>query len=187
MREYSQEEYSDFLKAFIKLSIKYPKVVLAERWNVFARGMGLTGETTSNVDGAAYLFEADNENSQAWKFLSGEWVFNKPAFKRLRMALIYALGMKTYDGQLVGMAYRLVWNACFPIMFLIYAWFKLLLQKKWYLWFACSAVIARIPIVFLTAPASWIMYFLSFYFLGYVYIVYKIWIHFSKEKGLVNE
>ena len=187
VRRYSQEEYTDFLKAFIKLSLKYPKVVLTERWNIFAIGMGITGEAVRNVDSTAYLFEAGNENSMAWKFLSGDWVFNKPAFKQLRKILILALGMQTYDGQLIGIANRLVWNACFPIIFLIYAWFKLLLQRKWYLWFICSMVIVRIPIVFLTAPASWTMYFLSFYFLGYVYIVYKLWIHFSRKKGLVDE
>lgn len=186
VRQYSEEEYSGFLKAFVKLSIKYPKVVLTERWNVFAQGVGITGETIENVSGSALLFEMDNENGSAWKFLSGDWLFNKPAFKQVRKALIYALGMRTYNGEVIGAAKRLIWNASLPIMFLVYAWIKFLIQKKWYLWFVCSAIIVRIPIVFLTAPASWIMYFLSFYFLGNVFAVYKIWIHFSKE-GLVNE
>ena len=43
-----------------------------------------------------------------------------------------------------------------------------------------TSVIIRIPLVVLTQPSNWFMYFLSFYLLGYIVVVYEIWIYFSK-------
>ena len=46
----------------------------------------------------------------------------------------------------------------------------------------CSSLVVKIHIIILTQPSAWLMYVLSFYFLGYVFIVYKLWSHISAMK-----
>lgn len=181
--DYTSDDYKNYVKAFIKLSLKYPRVVLAERAKLFIQGSGITGQTVAYVDYAANLFEENSGNAAAEATLKKGWLANTPVVKHFRKYVIYALGGRKTDGATVDIIYRLVWNAIMPIIVLMYAWIKLLIQKKWDLWIISTAVITRIPIVILTQPAGWFMYLLSFYFLGYVYLDYKMWIHFSLKKG----
>lgn len=82
--------------------------------------------------------------------------------------------MKKKDGSNILVFQKVIWNACIPLITLLYVWFKLLIKRKWYLWGVCTAVLIRVPVVILTEPAPMIMYFLSFYFLGYVCLVYML-------------
>lgn len=175
--DYTKEDYNNYVKAFIKLSLKYPKIVIKERWNLFVMGSGLTGLTFRNVEGAAGLFEPNNGNVVAGLMQEKGWLASTPVFKHLRMSTIYMLG-----GNRFNVIRRLVWNAIIPIVLLLYAWIKMLIQRDWYMWFVCSSVVVKIPIVILTQPSSWLMYLLSFYLLGYTFIVYKVWINFSRKK-----
>ena len=63
--DYTDEDYHNYLKAFIKLSLKYPKVVIAERWNLFIEGSGITGETSNNVAWTSSIFDENNGLSAA--------------------------------------------------------------------------------------------------------------------------
>lgn len=171
--DYTKEDYHNYLKAFIKLSLKYPKVVIAERWNLFICGSGITGSTTMNVNVAANLFDENGGNEVATEMLSSERNVNRPVLKNIRRAVINIFGGKKVDGTDIVFVQRLMWNAIVPMLFLVYAWIELLIRKKWYLWLVCSSLVAKIPIIILTQPSAWLMYLLSFYFLGYVFIIYK--------------
>lgn len=179
---YTNEDYSSFLKAFVKLSLKYPKIVIAERWDLFIRGSGITGKTATNVERASKLFDIESVNYHAEAAFQKGWVANSPVFKNIRKETIEILGMTLNDSALMEAFRRVIWNAIIPILILIYAWIKLLIKKKWYLLGICTAVLIRVPVVILTEPSGWIMYLLSFYFLGYVYLVYKILIYWSNKK-----
>lgn len=168
---YTQEDFKDSVSALVKLSIKYPKAVAAERWNVFVRAMGVKGHTWRINWQSAKLFEEDNESNYDEIFKENGWL---PTFKRGRKALIHILSCNKINGEQIGPLRRVVWNAAIPILILIYAWLHLLIKRKWFLLGVCTSVVIRIPVVFLTEPAGWLMYFLSFYFLGYVYLVYRI-------------
>ncbi len=179
--DFSQKNYKKYLGALIKLSLKYPKVVLEERCNLFLIGSGVTGETFENVNRSADLFEPDNGNVAIAMALSSGWRAITPVFRDLRREFIIFLG-----GHDIEIYRKIVWNTILPILVLIYAWMKLMVEKKWSLWVLISAAIVRVLIVFITEPSGWIMYLLSFYFLGYVYLVYMIWIYFSKKKGEIK-
>lgn len=172
--DYTDEDYSNFLKAFIKLSVKYPQRVVAERWALFIKGSGITGEAVTNVDMTARLFDADNESAAAQTIAQKGWIAYSPVFKQIRKVFVYMLGCRKPDGSAVGWLQKVVWNAIIPELVLIYAWIKMLVKKKWFLLGVCTAVLIRLPIVFLTQPAGWIMYALSFYLLGYVFLVYNL-------------
>lgn len=173
---YTDKDYRDFLMAIVKLSFKYPKVVFLERWNMFVKGTGISELTIAgtNVGGAAVLFDENNESKAAAVTQEKGWIANSPVFKNIRKNFIYLLGMKKKDRSNILVFQKVIWNACIPLITLLYVWFKLLIKRKWYLWGVCTAVLIRVPVVILTEPAPMIMYFLSFYFLGYVCLVYML-------------
>jgi hypothetical protein len=150
---------------------------------MFIKGSGISGLTSTNIWNASTLFDKDNGNNAASTILSKGWIANSPIFKNLRKHFIYLLGMKKRDGSGNTKLQRLVWNVLIPITVLIYTWFKLLVKRKWYYLGVCTAILIRIPVVVLTEPSSWIMYVLSFYFLGYVCLVYGVMMLLGKRRG----
>lgn len=180
--DYTKEEYGAFLKAFIKLAAKYPKTVIVERCKLFAKGSGIIGTTAWNVNTSVHLFEGTSTARSAETYLNGRWIARMPVFKELRKNLIYLFGGESPDETRIVPLNRLIWNALIPIAILLFAWIRLLVKKKWYLFFICSAVLIRLPVVILTEPSGWMMYLLSFYFLGYVYLIYQLLIFFMSFK-----
>lgn len=179
--DYTDQDFGDYIKAFLKLSVKYPGVVLKERVNLFLQSAGVKGQMTTNVSAAAILFQDDTDNLAAQNTLSKGWFADTPVFKDLRTKVIYALGCMNGDGTPIVWAMRLVWNGLIPLVFLGVGWFILLLKKKWDIWWIVSVLLGKVVIVFLTQPAPWIMYLLSFYMLGYLLVIFGIGSYFSKK------
>lgn len=69
---------------------------------------------------------------------------------------------------------KVVWGAVFPIVIILISLLVFLIKKKWYYLILSSALFIKITLVFLTDPAGWLMYYLSFYFLGYTLLVYTL-------------
>lgn len=184
VRDYPPEAYGDFLKAMVKLSLKYPKVVFLERWNLFLEGSGITGASVDNIETARFFDEDYTSGAKTVTIFKG-WFAYKPIFKGARKQTIYWINGLTSGGQ-PTIAYRLIWNAIIPELILALVWFRLLIQKKWYPWLLCSMVLAKLGIVFLTQPSRWLMYVLPFYLLGYAYLTFRPWIYYSGKKGKTN-
>ncbi|SFO21958.1 hypothetical protein SAMN04487831_11267 [Pseudobutyrivibrio sp. UC1225] len=178
--QYTKTEFNNSIKAFIKLFFKYPKPVLEERWKLFLKATGMTGETWGINDYSISLFdEKDEINAENREFLENKGYV--PIDVRCRKILINILSCKTIYGSQIKLLRILVWNAWIPIIILLFSWVSFLKQKQYYYVLLSSAVIIRIPIVYFTEPAGWIMYLLSFYFLGYVLLIYKILIRWGKN------
>ena len=171
---YTDEEYGAFQKAIVTLSLKYPQVVFMERFKIFGKALGMTEWSKTNVEDSAVLYDGTQENLPAQAVFAKGWIADKPVFRRIRKHTIYLLGIKKMDGSNSGILQRLVWNAVIPLLVLLYGWFEMLFRKKWFLFVIGTAVLVRVPIVFLTEPSGWIMYMLSFYLLGYVFLVYRL-------------
>lgn len=180
---YSDLDYKDFKRAFIQLALKYPKVVIHERWNLFIVGSGITGESYTNVNEAATMFDNGNSNSAAIAALEKGWIANNPVLKNTRRNFINILGMKKGDSIYAVWLQRIIWNSLIPMIILLCALIGYLLDRKWHWAGVCTAVLIRVPIVVLTQPAGWFMYVLTFYFLGYIYLVYYILIRWSNRSG----
>lgn len=180
---YTDEEYEAFVRAIVTLSLKYPKVVLVERGRIFGKALGVTEWTKTNVEDSAVLYDGTQENPMAEEVFEKGWIANKPAFRRIRKHMIYLLGIRKMDGSNNGIWQRLVWNAAIPLFLLICGWFEMLFRKKWFLLAIGTAVLIRVPIVFLTEPSGWIMYLLSFYLLGYLFLEYRLLYAFESGKN----
>ena len=186
VKDYNNEEYSNFFKAFVKLCLKYPQVVASERWNLFICSCGLTGPTVTNVQSSISAFYINSGNFLTNIIQSKNWIANVMLFPDIRKTIIYFFGGMTVEGKAVIPLQRILWNALIPIILLVYAWFKFLIRRKWHMWVIDSAILMKMVLVTLTQPSYWFMYFLPFYFLGYVFLVYQIWIYFSNKKSEVE-
>ncbi len=172
--DYTLNEYNGFLMAFFRLSIKYPKTVLFERLSVFIKGSGITGETHTNIYAAASIFDNDSENRAARKVLEKNWIAFSPIVKDFRKVFIRTLGALKSDGTYIGIMQMLLWNALIPELIILLFWVELLIKKKWRYAFLYAALLMRFVIVVMTEPAGRIMYFLSFYLLGYFLLICRI-------------
>lgn len=173
VKKYTKAEYKAYLKSFVALSIKYPSIVTNERFNLFKDTSGLTKNgPVNNVDNSTKIFDSKNNWSHR-AFSSIKTPFKYSAFPKIRSKLIKFMGMEK-KGKAIQPFHAMEWNIVIPMLALVLIWGRYLVSKKWTLAILSSFLIVKIPIIFLTAPSSWFMYYLSFYLSGYLVIVYCI-------------
>ena len=170
--DYTVEDYNLYFKSFLSLSVKYPMIVLKERWNTFWNSAVVSDVTTTNINRSATLFDDNVTNNALTSVSSYDCFSSKPILYKLRKATIFLFGGFDINGSPM-ITRKLVWNSIIPILIIVYACIHSLTQKRWYWVLICSAVISRLAIVFLTQPGSWFMYLLSFYYLGMFYGIYN--------------
>lgn len=172
--DYTKEDYREYLKAFMKLSIKYPKTVIKERLNLFADCIGMHGQEkmVTNVF-TVHLFDDADPNTRAGVFQNMDWVANKPVFPELRKSFLYFLGQIS-SNDTEYMTFHLVWNGFLPMAIFLIAWGLLMVRKKWGWFMLGLPIFLKIIIIILTQPAAFSMYLLSIYLIGYVIMVYGI-------------
>ena len=170
-KSYTKEDYNNFLKAFLKLSIRYPKVVINERLGMFIHSIAKGGR--SSISDSYYLFE-ENANRAAKAVLNKNWFAFTPTFKKIRKKVVNALGFIKIHSNKSIMLRNAVYGVIVPILCLLYAFLYCTLKKKWFYSILSAAVIFRIVIVILTEPDALFMYYLSFYFLGYILLFYYL-------------
>lgn len=107
--------------------------------------------------------------------ISADWFANTPLFPNLRKTMLRALDLQSSNSYFS--IRRLIWNVLIPILILLYTWCKTIQKKNRDYFIITTAIIVKIPIVYLTQPTYWFMYWLSFYLIGYVIIVYGL-LHF---------
>ncbi len=170
VRNYSEEEYSEYLKAYLKLSLKYPEVAIKSMWNIFentANGFGENSKQTNRnmvVEASTLkLFDTQNGAGQLWsQVVSKAEKAKSPINLKIRNTVIELLAGIDSEGNLT-IVHNIFWNLFIPFtLILICALYKLI-KKEWFMLFLIGAVIARIPLVFATASAPYFMYYLSAY------------------------
>ena len=77
VREYSDEEYYNYLKAYLKLALKYPDVTFKSMWNMFVRaGSGIgqnSKQTTRNMvssNATLMLFDIRSNSCVRWNAIT---------------------------------------------------------------------------------------------------------------------
>lgn len=169
--DYSKLEYQKYLNALISLAIKYPKIVLGERINLFLDTSGIRGQRNgSNL----YLINilSDNKNNSEvslfFKELGKKCILNKPINKELKKQTANLICLERND-----FLYKIVWNIIPPIIAILIWGITMLLKRRWKEFLIFTVIIAKMVLIFLTAPSIYIMYYLSFYLMGYIIIFYS--------------
>lgn len=163
----SAEDWSACQKAIIKLALKYPKSMLRERAGVFYNTLRQRQNGQSNQKiafaSAFLLYEGEPTQDDQKSFLQDSAAV-QPLNKELRRAFIVDMASSTdFAGGLID----LTWWMLPPFVLLGLALAVLLVQRRWMLFFAAGTFFARIPLVFLTAPGTYFMYYLTPFIAGY--------------------
>lgn len=175
VRDYSDEEYYEYLKAYLKLAIKYPDVTFKSMWNIFEKagsGMGykdrqITRNMVSGRD-TLRLFEIGSSSWRRWSAVTSKVLkYKGPINLELRNKVICV--MNGTDANLnLNIIHNIFWNFFIPFALILICLINKLIKKEWFMVFLILAIGARIPLVFVTAPAPYFMYYLSTYLCSYV-------------------
>lgn len=112
-----------------------------------------------------------------------------PVNQQLREDFIMSLSYRT---EFLGGLLAVTWLMLPSFGLLALAILVLLVRRKWMLFFAAGALAARIPLVFLTAPDTYFMYYLTPYMAGYAIaaagLLYGVLLHQKKkqERGITQ-
>lgn len=201
VRNYTEEQYSNYLKAYLKLAIKYPDVTFKSLWNIFMRagsGFGEDGkQTTKNMVAhtggeTLDLFNLTKITGTRWNAISvADSRVKRAINENLRENVILFLNGTDSNGNLT-IVHNIFWNLFIPFSLILICLIYKIIKKDWFMVFSILTVVVRIPIVFVTAPAEYFMYYLSAYLCAYIIsaiiiIETIIQIKYKKTRGLLCE
>lgn len=172
-KNYSKQEYHDYLKSIVKLTLKYPSVVFNERMDLFYHGAIVPGVDNTAT---ARLFDPKSNNRAGVQFKNANWMANKPVLQNKRKKLINTVADANHHKR-----HTVIWSCLVPFMALAAVVFYFIKKRNWLIVILTGAIWAKVGVVILTAPSGWLMYYLSFYFLGYILLVYSI-LYFIKQR-----
>lgn len=189
----TEEDWEICKKGIIQLALKYPGSLLRERLGVFLNTVEQQ-KTESNqklVFATTVLVYTDPPESM--REILKDFLYNSigayPLNQQLREDFIMNLSYRT---EFLGGLLAVTWLMLPSFGLLALAILVLLVRRKWMLFFAAGALAARIPLVFLTAPDTYFMYYLTPYMAGYMIaaagLLYGVLLYQKKkqERGITQ-
>lgn len=189
----TQADWETCKKGIVRLALKYPSSLLRERLGVFLNTVE-QHRTESNqklVFAVTVLVYTDPPESM--REIQKDFLYNSigayPLNQQLREDFIMNLSYRT---EFLGGLLAVTWLMLPSFGLLALAILVLLVRRKWMLFFAAGALAARIPLVFLTAPDTYFMYYLTPYMAGYAIaaagLLYGVLLHQKKkqERGITQ-
>lgn len=180
-------EYSanmkDFRSAYIYIVVHNPDYFLEARTKTFLASSGLTKEyppvlpvgllgRNDQLSGGERLvaerFEAANK-------------FTKPINPELKQSVTTLLLGIDKGGKLTGIGHAF-WNLIIPILLLLGVFVHALIKRRTFWVVACIFILLRVPIIFITAPASYFMYYLPVYISGFTITILYLLFYYRKPR-----
>lgn len=161
--QYSEQEYKDCLKAYVQLVLRHPKEALAPLWKLFAQSSGLEisgGKTRQRITTELTVGKERNIWEQQPEF--GKAHLSEEVYHKGLLALL------CFDEeQNIQPQYRFFWNLAIPLALLVFSFGWYAYQRDAFMAFLMLTLLGRVPLVFLTSTAPYIMYYLPIYLQGY--------------------
>jgi hypothetical protein len=155
-----------------------PRPFLANRWNVFL------GSNSFGTPAAAGLGAFDNPDYRhdpvAVKFMTTNFAghpLSAQLKNRVSRLLLCFNGPRRFNG--FG---HLFWNAIIPIVLLSALSIYNLLRRRYFWAVLGGLVLAVVPILFLTSPGYYFMYFAPVYVTGYLLIALQIVAYIDRRR-----
>lgn len=165
-KDYSTQEYSEFKSAYYQLIFKYPAVFFQERIETFLGSNGVLMDTTD-------LFESQDVANYAEFRENYKGVHGISA--KLRAAVLSILEVRSLeDYNQKGTTFFIIWSFLPQLVALIVAAILLLVKKQWSSLLVVLGVLAKVPLIFMTAPSLLFMYYYGIYLIGNVVFIYGI-------------
>ena len=184
--KYTKEQYNGYIKAFFRLIKEYPKVVVQERWNLLKASSGFSGRMPNNTFGAATWFYNTKVNTMYDRtkeaFQKAAFICSKPVVNKTREKFIRLLGCVDSKYRANGI-FKVVWNHVIPLGFIVISCLIFMFKQKWMIVTVLLVVLMKFIVVVLTQPTGWLMYYLSFYLMGYIILVQGCFLLSYKRKA----
>lgn len=172
--DYSSSDYEEFIQGYLGLILKYPTIFLEERFTMFWNTLGFNDLQYAPTDRAIQIYYPGNIFSNAWGT-------DRPALNiSVRESTLRLLGCETDDGTRT-IFYHIFWNLLPPMLFVVSAMVVLFFKGKFLLSFLCFSNVFKIPLIFLTAPDTYFMYYLSIYLFGYLIFFFTLALLFNRK------
>lgn len=163
-------DWAQCRSGIVTLALKYPKSVLRERLGVFLDTMseGHSRESHQRIAFAAPLLMYEGEPTALTREFTAQSLAAYPLDQALRSSFTSAL---VFGKGAVGRAAGLCWEILPALILLAAAVVLLAVRRQWMLFLAAGCFLARVPLVFLTAPDTYFMYYLTPYTAGCILAV----------------
>ncbi len=175
---YTKEDYNSYKKVYCKNVILHPLIVLKAAWGIFDQASGLCvidGATmqrtvlSNTAGGADTLF--DEADTHSISFLSMDIPWKRPISNTFRVKMLNVLQFRNESGRETA-GYFLFWNLWIPICLNLVTVLVTIKRNDYFMTILSLAVIARFFVIFATAVAPYIMYYLSAYLISDVLFLY---------------
>lgn len=173
-------------KGIIQLALKYPGSLLRERLGVFFNTVQQHQVLSNQKLAFATTVLLYTDPPEAMRDSQKDFLYNSigawPLNQQFRQDFIMTLSYRD-DG--LGVLVDATWWMLPSFALLFAGAMVLLVRRKWMLFFAAGALAARVPLVFLTAPDTYFMYYLTPYIAGYALaaagLLYAVLLHKKKK------
>lgn len=191
--DYTDEEYKEYLLSYLKLSFKYNQLFMKSTFIMFHKSIGAAVDnyipvertmTYNSASNTTDLMDTNTESGNWWTYT--DLTFQKSINSNLRINLINMISGVDNNGRATIIYYSL-WNLYIPLFGLLIILIILLIKKCWALIFLLLTVLCRVPLLIVTSPAPYFMYYLSVYLISYFLIIFAIIYFISKKHGTVND
>lgn len=189
----TEEDWNVCKKGIIRLALKYPGSLLRERLGVFLNTVEQQPTESNQKLVFAVTALVYTDPPEAMRDNQKDFLYNSigayPLNQQLREDFIMSLSYRT---EFLGGLLAVTWLMLPSFGLLAAAILVLLVRRKWMLFFAAGALAARIPLVFLTAPDTYFMYYLTPYIAGYAItaagVLYGVLLYKKKkqERGIAQ-
>lgn len=188
IREFSDDEFQQYLLAFVRLSIRHLPALIEERSEMFLQASGIDAANQKNIVDDTIKFTDEDTHQHARELITnhigGLWA--TPFNVEFRNKIIYLMGGRDYLGNVTWLSY-LWYNAMEGILTLVCVFLVALIKKKSAIVLINGTVILQLLVVFITEPDPNYFYMLPAEMLGRVelFVIIGIFIcknWFSKDK-----
>lgn len=171
---YTEEEYRDFLSAYLHLILKYPFTFLQECTRIFSNALGINDNQQTLCQSAIAIYQPGTSHHEIW----GE---DRPALNvSLRASTIRLLGGLDGNDQYTLLSH-IFFNLIPPMLLSLAALLFFLFRRKPLPLLFSFAIFCKVPLIFLTAPGGYFMYFLSIYLFGYLVLFFTLSLLFNRN------
>lgn len=158
IKDYTKEEYDLFLKSYINIMKNNIPLFLKTKTLTFTNASGVF------VDGASSRNLYINDNQTILKREDTKTLFGY----EVRKNTYRLLEGKFSNSQKTNIFYRITGNFLIPMIFIGIIFIYSIIKKQWYYFLLSGMLIGHSLILFLTAPASYFMYYFNVYMCGWI-------------------
>lgn len=173
VKKYNNKEFINYLKSYAILSIRHPDILIQSMWKTFynsGSGLGYNGyQTTRNIafgsGNTVKLFESKDGSNQQW--INVNSYLKNPINLSIREKVsLFICGINSeYKLTII---HTVFWNLFLPFILILIGLIYKIIKRDWSFVFIILLVVCRIPLVFITSPAPYFMYYLSSYLCTYI-------------------